>query len=438
MTKIPVWMDCDTGTDDAVAIMLATYLEEIEVLGISTAAGNTIQENAYWNTHRINRLIGTNYPVYRGAEKPLIVPLVTGEHIHGANGLGDVEIPLPDDPVVQKESAWDALYACAKAHPHELRLVPTAPLTNIAIAFTKYPDLPGLLHSVNLMGGSAGAGNVTPAAEFNLYVDPQAADIVFRSGAKINMFGLDVTLQAGLSLEEVDELAASGKPAAVFTRDCLMHSWPVLSKFGETGFTMHDSCPVMYLAHPELFRGEEAGVVVETRGTITNGRTVTDLYSDKQFPFSNATVMLKLDREKFMKILKATSKDRGKKGYDPYFGYGIINYAKVYKYMKDPSSRPTHISSKPTKPKKAKITSLRGGRGKMKIRMRKLKKATSYQIAVKVKGGSFYILRMASRYGTIIGMRPGTKYYVKARGVRNVDGINRYGKWSKIKTVRIK
>ena len=141
---------------------------------------------------------------------------------------------------------------------------------------------------------------------------------------------------------------------------------------------------------------------------------------------------------KFMKILKATSKDRGKKGYDPYFGYGIINYAKVYKYMKDPSSRPTHISAKPVKPKKAKITSLRAGKGKMKIRMRKLKKATSYQIAVKVKGGSFYILRMASRYGTIIGMRPGTKYYVKARGVRNVDGINRYGKWSKIKTVRIK
>ena len=271
MIKIPVWMDCDTGTDDAVAIMLATYLEQIDLLGISTAAGNTIQENSYWNTHRINRLIGTNYPVYRGAEKPLIVPLVTGEHIHGANGLGDVEL-LGD----------------------VLRLR----------AFTKYPDLPGLLHSVNLMGGSAGAGNVTPAAEFNLYVDPQAADIVFRSGAKINMFGLDVTLQAGLSLEEVDELAASGKPAAVFTRNCLMHSWPVLSKFGEKGFTMHDSCPVMYLAHPELFKGEEAGVVVETRGTITNGRTVTDLYSDKQFPFSNATVMLKLDREKFMKILK--------------------------------------------------------------------------------------------------------------------------------------
>ena len=304
MSKIPVWMDCDTGTDDSVAIMLATYLKEIDLLGISTAAGNTIQENAYWNTHRINRLLGTNYPIYRGAEKPLIVPLVTGAHIHGENGLGDVELPLPDDPVIQKESAWDALYACAKAHPHELRLVPTAPLTNIAIAFTKYPDLPELLHSVNLMGGSAGAGNVTPAAEFNIYVDPQAADIVFRSGAKINMFGLDVTLQTCLSPEELDELEASGKAAACFTKACLMHSWPVLHKFGETGFCMHDSCPVMYLAHPDLFEGEEAGVVIETRGTITNGRTVTDIYSDKQFPFSNAMVFLKVDREKFMSILK--------------------------------------------------------------------------------------------------------------------------------------
>lgn len=305
MNKIPVWMDCDTGTDDAIAIMLASYLDDLSVQGISTAAGNTTQENAYWNTHRINRLLATNYPIYRGAEKPLITPLVTGEHIHGKNGLGNVVLPLPENPAVQKESAWDALYVCAKAHPHELRLVTTAPLTNIAIAFTKYPDLPGLLHSVNMMGGSAGVGNITPAAEFNLYVDPQAADIVFRSGAKINMFGLDVTLQAGLSLEELDELAASGRPAAVFTKECLMYSRPVLSKYGETGFTMHDSCPVMYLAHPELFEGEEAGVAVETRGTITNGKTVTDLYSDKQFPFKNVMVMLKLDRNKFMDILKS-------------------------------------------------------------------------------------------------------------------------------------
>lgn len=304
MKKIPVWMDCDTGTDDSVAIMLAHKLEAIDLLGISTVCGNTIQENAYWNTHRVNGLMGTDYPIYRGAEKPLVIPLVTAAYVHGENGLGDVEIPIPESAVVRPEKAWDALYACAKAHPHELRLVPVGPLTNIAIAFTKYPDLPRLLHSINMMGGSAGPGNITPAAEFNIYADPQAADIVFRCGAPINMFGLDVTTQAYFEMADVEELAASGKPAGMFVKAILMHSYKILAKYGVKGFCMHDSCPVMYLAYPELFEGEEAGVVVETRGTITNGKTITDLYSDKQFPFRNATVMLKADREKFIPILK--------------------------------------------------------------------------------------------------------------------------------------
>ena len=304
MTKIPVWMDCDTGTDDAVAIMLAHKLPELEILGISTVCGNTIQDNAYWNTHRINALMGTDYPVYRGAEKPMVIPLVTAAYVHGENGLGDVELPLPKGVAEQKESAWDALYECARAHPGELRLVPTGPLTNIAIAFTKYPDLPKLLHSITLMGGSAGPGNITPAAEFNIYADPQAADIVFRCGAPIVMCGLDVTTQAYFEMEDLDELAASGKSAGTFVKAILMHSYAVLAKYGVKGFCMHDSCPVMYLAHPELFEGEEAGVVVETRGSFTSGKTITDLYSDKQFSFTNALVILKVDREKFIAILK--------------------------------------------------------------------------------------------------------------------------------------
>ena len=298
-------MDCDTGTDDAVAIMLAHKLDEIDLVGISTVCGNTIQENAFWNTHRINGLMGTAYPIYRGAEKPLVIPLVTAAYVHGENGLGDVELPVPENAVIQQQSAWDALYAWAKAHPKELRLVPTGPLTNIAIAITKYPDLPELLHSITLMGGSAGPGNITPAAEFNIFADPQAADIVFRCGAPIVMFGLDVTTQAYFEMADVDELAASGKEAGIFVKAILMHSYKILAKYGVKGFCMHDSCPVMYLVHPELFEGEEAGVVVETRGTFTNGKTITDLYSDKQFPFSNAMVMLKVDREKFISILKS-------------------------------------------------------------------------------------------------------------------------------------
>lgn len=303
MKPIPVWMDCDTGTDDSVAIMLAHALPEIDLKGISAVCGNTVQQNAYWNTQRILGLIGARYPVYHGADKPLMKELVTAAHVHGEGGLGDVELPIPDDAVEQTALAWDALYACAREYPGELRLVATGPLTNVATAFIKYPDLPGLLHSVSFMGGSAGPGNDTPSAEFNFFVDPHAAELVLHSGAKLVMCGLDVTLKAFFTMEQLDALAATGKRTGVFTKACNMRAWRILGKYGMPGFCMHDSCPVMYLVHPELFKGEMAGVVVETRGSVTMGKSVTDLYSDKQFPFKNAFVVLDVDREKFISIL---------------------------------------------------------------------------------------------------------------------------------------
>ena len=303
MSRIPIWMDCDTGTDDAVAIMLAHALPEIDLRGLSAVCGNTVQENAYWNTHRICGLIGAKYPVYRGATQPLMKPLFTAAHVHGENGLGDVELPIPEFAEERSGMAWDAIYACARQMPGALRLVATGPLTNVATAFVKYPDLPGLLHSVLFMGGSAGPGNDTPAAEFNFFVDPHAAELVLHSGARLVMCGLDVTLKAYYTMAQLDALAASGTRAGRFVKDCNMRAWRILSKFGLTGFCMHDSCPVMYAAHPELFRGEAAGVVVETRGTVTEGKSVTDLYSDKQFPFKNALVVLDVDRERFLEIL---------------------------------------------------------------------------------------------------------------------------------------
>ena len=304
MNRIPVWMDCDTGTDDAVAIMLAHASPELELLGISTAGGNTVQDLAYWNTQRLNGLLGTAYPVYRGAEKPLIRELKIATLFHGENGLGNVDLPIPENAVVPEKNAWEALYACAKAHPGELRLVATAPLTNIAIALGLHPDLSELLHSILLMGGSAGAGNVTPAAEFNIHADPHAAGIVFRSGARLFMFGLDVTLQEALTADNLDELGSSGTKAGAFVKACLQCYMKGVRRYGLTGASMHDACPVMYLIHPELFEGELAGVAVELSGSVTVGKTVTDLYSDKQFPFKNATVMLKLDGDRFISILK--------------------------------------------------------------------------------------------------------------------------------------
>ena len=302
--RIPVWLDCDTGTDDSVAIMLAHASKELEIKGISAVCGNTCLDNAFYNTHRICGLIGASYPVFRGAEKPLLRELKFAAAFHGANGIGDVSLPVPEDAVIRAEKAWDALYECAAANKGNLRLVATGPLTNIATAFIKYPDLPSMLHSVLIMGGAASGGNVTPCAEFNIYADYHAADIVFRRTEKVYMFGLDVTLQGYFTQEDLEELKATGHRCGVFTHDCLQKAMASLTALGLPGVAMHDSCPVMYLVHPEMFETEEAGVVVETRGSVTNGKTVTDLFSDKQFPFRNAVVGLKLDRGAFIGCLK--------------------------------------------------------------------------------------------------------------------------------------
>ena len=305
MNKYPVWFDCDTGVDDAIALMALHTLEEIDLIGISAVCGNALLDDTFPNTHRVCGLIGASYPIYRGADKPLYGEPHVSTAFHGQNGLGDVELPIPVSAVMHDAPAWDALHAAALQYPGELRLIATGPLTNIAIALTKYPDLPSLLHTILIMGGSASVGNVTPAAEFNIYIDPHAAQIVFKSGVPIVMCGLDVTLKAVLTPGDWDELAATGSKAGVFTKACLQPAWQMLQAMGFAGVPMHDACPVLYLVHPELFSAEEAGVYVETQGTITQGKTVTDLYSDKQFEKKNAKVVLDVDRNRFIEILKA-------------------------------------------------------------------------------------------------------------------------------------
>ncbi len=154
------------------------------------------------------------------------------------------------------------------------------------------------------MGGAAVGGNVTPAAEFNIYDDPDAAQIVFKSGVPLVMCGLDVTMQAELRPADWDEMAAYGNRCGKLVQDLFACAWSAVQTVGLTGVAQHDSCPIMYLAHPELFEGQMAGVFVETQAEITLGKTVTDLQSDKKFGKKNALVLLKLDREAFMQILK--------------------------------------------------------------------------------------------------------------------------------------
>ena len=278
-------------------------LPELSVVALSAVAGNSPLYNTFPNTRRIVHLLGADYPVYPGAERPLVrEPHVAGK-FHGENGLGDVELPLPDC-APETTPAWDALYEAAKRMPGELRLVATGPLTNVAIALTKYPELKTLLHSIALMGGAAVGGNVTPAAEFNIYDDPDAAQIVFKSGVPLVMCGLDVTMQAELRPADWDEMAGYGNRCGSLVRELFACAWSAVQTVGLTGVAQHDSCPVLYLAHPELFEGKMAGVFVETQAELTLGKTVTDLQSDKKFEQKNALVLLKLDREAFMQLLK--------------------------------------------------------------------------------------------------------------------------------------
>ena len=181
MEKIPVFFDCDTGTDDAAAILIAGKMSEIEIVGLGAVCGNVGLEHTYPNTCRVAKLAGIDAPVYKGAEEPMFRPLVKAEYVHAVDGLGGKadtisDIPVPEAP---KTRAWDAIYNEAVKHNGELVVVAVGPMTDLGIALAKYKELPNLIKKVYIMGGSASFGNITPAAEFNSYVDPEADKILF-------------------------------------------------------------------------------------------------------------------------------------------------------------------------------------------------------------------------------------------------------------------
>ena len=295
MNRIPVWFDTDMGVDDAAALLVLNRLETVEVVGISAVAGNVELFHTYDNVRKVCRLIGSAVPVYKGADKPLCKELQIAAYVHGADGLGGAVLP-PSDAPEQPLAAWDALYQAARAAEGRLEIVAVGPLTNLAIAFGKYPKLKDLVKRILIMGGAAQGGNVTPSAEFNIYVDPHAAQMVFKSGVPVVMCGLDVTEKAYLTRAEVEETGGRDTPVCRFFRDSTRELVKYHEDWGNPGLVLHDVCPVLFLEHPEIFRGQEAGVYVETRGTITTGKTVTDLWSDKQFPVKNAVVVLDVDR----------------------------------------------------------------------------------------------------------------------------------------------
>jgi len=273
MSLVPMLIDCDPGTDDAIALLTAARLADL--IGITTVNGNIGIEHTTRNALAVAQVAELDVPVHRGAARPLVNDPITAAHVHGATGLGTVEIGDLDRSVASDDAVGFILDAARSVDG--LHLVAIGPLTNVAMALEADPTLPDRLAGLTIMGGAAVGGNVTATAEFNIWADPEAAAVVFRLGGPLTMVGLDITHQVLLGPPERDRLRAAGSPPAVLAADLLDFALERSREArGWDGAPIHDACAVLAATHPELFGGSRRPVEVELTGTHTRGMTVVD------------------------------------------------------------------------------------------------------------------------------------------------------------------
>lgn len=262
-------LDCDPGVDDAVAILLALAAPEaVRIEAITTVIGNVMLDRTTANALRIRDLAGrADIPVYAGCPRPIMAPIERRQSVHGGDGLGDIGLPAPMGEA-EAEHAVDAIIRIVRDNPGQITLCPIGPMTNIALALIKAPDIAPLIPEIVFMGGSAfRPGNSTPAAEFNFMIDPHAAQIMLTAGIPLTMFGLDVTAQALITPYWMDKVeAASGTigRAAV----------AMLRAYGYGDPCLHDPCVIAHLIDLTLFEGVDAWVEVETSSALTRGQSV--------------------------------------------------------------------------------------------------------------------------------------------------------------------
>ncbi|MEK4196900.1 MULTISPECIES: nucleoside hydrolase [Paenibacillus] len=297
----PIIIDCDPGHDDAIAILLAiANSEKLDLRGITTVGGNQILDKITENALKVISFVNADIPVAKGAAGPLFGKLVTGEEAHGESGMdGPLLPPSKFRPVEQ--GAVEFMLNIIRSSEEKITLVPMAPLTNIALLITAYPEIKDRIEKISLMGGGISYGNVTSTAEFNIYVDPEAARIVFESGIPIIMSGLDVTDKAAIFEDEILALKERG-PVSTMVGELLDFYSIYGKKMGYVGSALHDPCAVAWLLHPELFEFEHLYVTVETEGKLTRGMTVADRRKKTDRP-ANVQVLVGVDREAFMKLI---------------------------------------------------------------------------------------------------------------------------------------
>ena len=306
MPAIPVIIDCDPGQDDAVMLLLALASpSDLDIRGVSTVAGNVPLALTERNARLICELAGRrDVKVYAGCARPLVREPITAEAVHGASGIDGFDVHAPEVPLAAQH-AVDFIIDTLLAGPDDaMTLVPTGPLTNVAMAMVKEPRIVPKIREIVLMGGAMReGGNTTPAAEFNILVDPHAAHVVFRSGRPITVLGLDVTHQALTTPSRLDAIRAldnqAGRAVAAMLSFYSRHD---VGKYGGPGTPLHDPCTVAYLLRPDLFQGKAVNVEIEIGSGLTMGASVVDFWGVSGRP-ANATWMHAIDAEGFYALL---------------------------------------------------------------------------------------------------------------------------------------
>ena len=296
---IPILIDCDPGHDDAMAILLALASPEVEVRGITTVGGNQTLEKTTANALKILELAGrTDIPVAAGAAGPLERTLRTAANVHGESGLDGPDLPPPTTRPVDAQ-AWELLDELIEPG---VVLVPTGPLTNVALLLQHRPDIRDRLERIVWMGGAIAEGNVTPAAEFNAFVDPEAAALVFGSGIDVTMIGLDVTHQALFGPAHAERLRGAGRAgkAVAELADFFLEFHRQRYRF--EGAPIHDAMAVAHVIDPTLVETLRCNVEIETRSQHCDGRTVVDRWLVLDAP-RNADVGIGVDADRFLELL---------------------------------------------------------------------------------------------------------------------------------------
>lgn len=299
--RTPVIIDCDPGHDDAIALLLAFASQMLDVKAVTIVAGNQTQEKTLNNALKVLSFAGVDVPVAKGDDKPLMRDLIIAPEVHGDSGLDGPELPESNLKAVDM-SAIELIAKTVRESDKKVTLIPTGALTNIAKFLLCYPELKEKIERISLMGGACFGGNWSPAAEFNILVDPEAADIVFKSGIPITMSGLDVTHKALIYDEDIERIRNVGGKVAVMVAELLDFFSKFHMDMGFKGSPLHDPCAVAWVIDPSIMTTKKLHVDIETKGEHTLGATVVDYY-DVLKKEKNVDVAFDIDRERFVEML---------------------------------------------------------------------------------------------------------------------------------------